>query len=390
MTLTAVTNARLILHDGVRHGALVFEDDEITSIIEGEHPALPESVDCLDAGGRHLAAGLVDVHVHGGGGFDLMTDDVERVRSYARWVTAHGVTSYLVSTSGPDHATIVSRLRAVAPAVGVAPGAARVLGFHLEGPYINPARRGAFDPRWLRTPSASEYRALSEAADGEVRQVTLAPELPGAETLIDAVLDSGAVAAIGHTDASYDEAMRGIARGISHVTHCFNAMRPFGHRDAGCLGAILGSDAVTAELIGDGAHVAYEAARVLVRAKGVENVVLVTDAMPLAGTPDGETEWAGMQVVVEGGKAVRKADGVIVGSVMTLDRMVRNAARHLAVPLEEAFAMASAHPAEAMRAGDRYGTLAPGFAADFILLDDELRVTETWVAGQRVYRRESG
>jgi N-acetylglucosamine-6-phosphate deacetylase len=384
MTRRAIVNARLVLADGVRDGGLLLDGGRIAALLSPVQ-APPGGVDVTDAGGRYIAPGLIDVHVHGGGGFDLMTDDVEQVRGYARWIASRGVTSFLVSTSGRDHAQIIARLRALAPAVGVEPGAARVLGFHLEGPYINPVRKGAFNAKWLRRPSADEYREMCDASGGSIRQMTLAPELPGADALIDAVVASGATAAIGHTDATYDEAMRAIERGATHVTHCFNAMRPFGHRDPGVLGAVMTSDAVTAELIGDGAHVDYAAGRVLVRAKGAARVVLITDGMPLAGTDDGESEWEGARIRVEGGKAVRVSDGTIIGGVITLDQTLRNAVAHLAVPLHDAVAMASANAARAMRVAGRYGALSPGRAADFIVLDEDLRVAETWVAGERVY-----
>ncbi|HLB23711.1 MAG TPA: N-acetylglucosamine-6-phosphate deacetylase, partial [Dehalococcoidia bacterium] len=305
---TAITNARLILDDAVRDGALLIDGDRITAVLP-PGDALPTGAHVIDAGGRYLAPGLIDVHVHGGGGFDLMSDDPDQVRGYARWVATRGVTGFLISTSGADHAQILLRLRALAPVVGPFPGGARVLGFHLEGPYINPVRKGAFPPRWLRAPSAAEYRELYDAAQGHIVQMTLAPELPGADELIDAVVASGAVAAMGHTDATYEQAMAAIDRGVTHVTHCFNAMRPFGHRDPGVLGAVMTSDAVTAELIGDGAHVDYAAARVLLRAKGTDRVALITDGMPLAGTVDGDGEWEGQAIRVEGGKAVRVADG---------------------------------------------------------------------------------
>ena len=268
-------------------------------------------------------------------------------------------------------------------------GAANVVGFHLEGPYINPVRKGAFDPRWLRAPSVGEYEELFEASGGAIRQMTLAPELPGADELIRAVVASGAVAAMGHTDATYEQAMRAIDLGVTHVTHCFNAMRPFSHRDPGVLGAVMTSDAVTAELIGDGAHVDYAAARVLVRAKGARRIVLITDGMPLAGTADGEGEWEGVRIRVEGGKAVRVADGTIIGGVITLDQTVRNAAEQLEVQVHEAIAMASTNPARAMRVDGTRGAIAAGRAADFVLLDDDLQVTETWVGGERAWAAEA-
>jgi N-acetylglucosamine-6-phosphate deacetylase len=384
MTSTAIINARLVLTDGVRDGGLVFENGIIDSVLSPS-PAPPAGAAVIDARGAYVAPGLIDVHVHGGGGFDLMTDDPEQVRSYARWIATRGVTSFLISTSGRDHAEIVRRLEAVRGAIGVAPRSARALGFHLEGPYINPVRKGAFPPSWLRAPNAAEYRELFDAAGGAILQMTLAPELPGGDDLVRAVVASGAVAAIGHTDATHEQAMHAIELGATHVTHCFNAMRPFGHRDPGVLGAVMTSDAVTAELVGDGAHVDYAAARVLIRAKGAGRVVLITDAMPLAGTADGDGEWEGQAIRVEGGKAVRVADNTIIGGVITLDQTLRNAVDHMDVALHEAVAMAAMNPARAMKLGDRYGVLAPGAAADFVLFDDALRVRETWVAGERVY-----
>jgi N-acetylglucosamine-6-phosphate deacetylase len=379
----AITNARLILPDGVREGGVLNGSDRIEALLSPSEAAPPDAT-VIDARGRYVGPGLLDVHVHGGGGFDLMSDDPEQIRGYARWVAKRGVTSFLVSTSGRDHADIVRRLAAVRGAIGREPGAARALGFHLEGPYINSVRKGAFPPKWLRAPSASEYGELQAAAGGAIVQMTLAPELPGAGDLIDAVTASGAVAAMGHTDATYEQAVAAIGRGVTHVTHCFNAMRPFGHRDPGVLAAVMTSDAVTAELIGDGAHVDYAAAKVLLRTKGAERVALVTDGMPLAGTVDGDGEWEGQRIRVEGGKAVRVADGTIIGGVITLDQTLRNIVAQMGVPLHEAWSMASTVPARAMRVDDRVGALAPGLAADIVLLDDALEVTDVWVGGERV------
>lgn len=387
---TAITNVRLVLREGVASGTLLIEGERIAGVRLGAESIPPDDYALVDGRGRYCAPGLIDVHVHGGGGFDLMTDDPEQVRGYARWVAGRGVTSFLVSTSGRDHGGIMRRLQALAPLVDGVDGAAaagaqvgaRIAGFHLEGPYINPVRKGAFPPPWLRAPDAAEYGALWDASGGAIRQMTLAPELPGGDALVAAVVASGAVAAIGHTDATYEEAMRAIGRGVTHATHCYNAMRPFGHRDPGVLGAVLTSDDVTAELIGDGAHVDFAAARVLIRAKGAGKVVLITDGMPLAGTPDGTGEWEGQPIRVEGGKAVRMSDNTIIGGVITLDACVRNAVAHMDVPLHDALAMASANAARAMRLDDR-GVLEAGRLADVILLDDELRVMEVWVGGVR-------
>ncbi len=382
MTLRAWTNVRLVLRDAVRDGTLVVTNGRIAGVHTG-HCALPDGTEVVDGGGRYLAPGLIDIHVHGGGGFDLMSDNPLQIAGYARWVATRGVTSVLVSTSGRDHADIVRRLRCIAPAIGHEAGAARVLGVHLEGPYINPKRKGAFPPAWLRAPDAAEYGELVDAADGHVRQVTLAPELPGAGALIDAVLASGATAAIGHSDATYEQAVDAFARGVTHATHCFNAMRPFGHRDPGLIGAIMDAPNVTAELIGDGAHVDYHASGLLLRMKGAHGVVLITDGMPLAGTADGESVWEGQAIRVDGGKAVRVSDGTIIGGVITLDQTMRNAVQSLSTPLHDAIAMCSTNAARAIGVDGEYGSLTAGMAADFVLLDDALNVEETWVGGVR-------
>ena len=310
MTLRAFVGGRVLVDGEIVDGGVLCDGARIAEVLRAGEAA-PREAEVVDCSSMIVAPGLADVHVHGGGGHSLMTDDPDEVRAYARWVVRHGVTSFLISTSGRDHAEIVRRLRALASTVGAQPGGARVLGFHLEGPYINPVRKGAFDPRWLRAPSVREWEELREASGGAIRQMTLAPELPGVDALIEAVVRAGAVASIGHTDATYEQARRAIDLGATHVTHCFNAMRPFRHRDPGVLGAVLESDEVTAELIGDGAHVDYPSARVLLRAKGAAHVVLVTDGMPLAGTDDGEATWEGERIRVEGGKAVR-ADGTII------------------------------------------------------------------------------
>ncbi len=383
--MKAIVNARLVLSDEIEVGSILVSDGVIRQVGDFEPPP---GAEVFDAGRRYVAPGLIDIHVHGGGGHSLMTDDPREAEAYARWVTQHGVTSFLVSTAAPDQERLARRLEALAGVVGPTHGGAQVLGFHLEGPFLNPVRRGAFDPAWLRPPDARAYRELAAAARCHVRQVTLAPELPGADALIAAVLESGATPAMGHTDATYDDAKRAVKLSVRHATHVFNAMRPFGHRDPGCLGAILTEPDVTAELILDGAHVHPAAAALLVRAKGSDGVVIVTDAIPLAGAAGPAATWEGMEVRVEGGKAVR-ADGTIVGGVTTLERMVRNAIDWLGVSLPEAVRMASLNAAAVIGVDDHKGSLAAGKDADFIVLDEELRVVETCVKGEHVYTTQS-
>lgn len=379
---TAFVNARLVLPDCLAEGALLARDGRIERV--GPDVSPPPGAEVIDLDGRYLAPGFIDIHVHGGGGHSLMTDDAAEIEAYARWVVSRGVTSFLASTSAQDHAAILRRLEACLPALRPLPGAAEPLGFHLEGPFLNPQRKGAFPEAWLRAPNARDFEQYARAADGRIRQVTLAPELPGADELIAAVRRMGTVPAMGHTDATYDEAMHSFELGVSHVTHCFNAMRPFLHRDPGCLGAILTSAQVTAELIADGSHVYPAAAALLVRAKGVERTVLVTDGIPLAGLGRVDQGVWGENVRVEGSVVVR-ADGTIAGSVATLDELVRNACAWLGADLPEAVRMASLNPARVIGLEGTKGALRPGLAADLVVLDDELRVLQTYVAGERAF-----
>ena len=219
-----------------------------------------------------------------------------------------------------------------------------------------------------------------------MRIVTLAPELPGSEALIAAVVEASAVAALGHSDATYEEAQHAFALGVRHVTHCYNAMRPFQHRDPGCLAAALNSREVTVELIADGVHVHPGAMELLLRAKGVERTVLVSDGIPLAGAGDGVFDLQGEEIRVEGGVA-RRADGALAGSTATMDEAVRNAAAWLPVSRAEAVRMATLNPAAVIGLDGRKGRVAPGFDADLVVLSAELEVEMTFVAGEPAYRR---
>ncbi len=382
--LRAFTNARIVLRDRILEGTVVVEDGRIVDV---RRAPPPEGAERIDLGGRYLAPGFIDIHVHGGGGHSLMTDDPEEVRAYACWVVSRGVTSFLVSTAAPEPASLLARIRGCLPAIGPSGGGAEALGFHLEGPWINPARKGAFDERWLRPPSAEEFEAAWQAAEGHVRQVTLAPELPDADALIEAIRRVGCVPAMGHTDATYGEAITGMARGCRHVTHCFNAMRPFAHRDPGILGAVLTNGSASVELIGDGEHVDPVAARMLIHARGPDDVALITDGLSIAGMDARETVFEGMPVRVSGARAVR-ADGTIVGSVATMDQCVRNAMSLIELSLPEAVAMASSTPARVIGADRRKGAIAAGRDADFAVLDDHLQVTATYVRGERVFARD--
>ncbi|MBA4181151.1 MAG: N-acetylglucosamine-6-phosphate deacetylase [Anaerolinea sp.] len=371
-----------VLPGGIRNCDILCEGGRVTRISDAIEAA---GAGVFDAAGKTLGPGFIDVHVHGGGGHSFFTRDAARVAAYADWAPRNGVTAFLISTLGSDASATREMLEALRPVVG-REGGAEPLGFHLEGPFINPLRQGAFPREMLRNPVPGEFESFQEAASGHIRQVTLAPELPGALDLIHAVRESGAVAAMGHTDATVLEARRGFEAGIRHVTHLFNAMRPIHQREGGPIVAALLDDIVTCELICDGAHVDPELLRLAYRFLGPERTVVVTDNLHIAGTSTFSGTFAGEAIEVSGAKAVR-GDGTIVGSVATMDQHFRNVIQYLEVDLRKAFRMCAGNPARIAEAS-RKGRLEPGMDADIVVLDEGLRVEATICRGQVAWRRE--
>jgi len=372
----------LALPSGPARGDVLCEGGRIVAIGADLEPG---DARVIEAGGYTVGPGLIDIHVHGGGGHSFFTRDAARIAAYSAWAPRNGVTAFLASTVGDDPGGTAAILAALAPAVSATSGA-EMLGFHLEGPFINPARRGAFPANVLRAPALAEWTQLAEAGRGAIRQVTIAPELPGALEIIQAIAGSGAVAALGHTDATTAECAAGFDAGIRHVTHLFNAMRPIHQREGGPIVAALLDDRVTCELICDGAHVAPEPLRMAYRLLGPERAVVVTDNLHLAGVEATSGSFAGEEVVVSGAKAA-KADGTIVGSVATMDAHFRNAMHFLGIDTATAFRLCSANPARVAGVGNRKGRLEPGFDADLVVLDEHLEVRATVCRGQVAFER---
>lgn len=374
-----IRNSVLAQASGPMRADILCRDGRIIAI--GRDLADPDAT-VIDASGLTAGPGLIDIHVHGGGGHSFFTRDQERIRDYARWAPRNGVTSFLVSTVGMDADDTAGIFSALAPVVGDTEGA-EVLGFHMEGPFINPVRHGAFHSRMLRAPVREEYLRFQEAAGGHIRQVTMAPELPLALDLAVAISSSGAIPAMGHTDATVEQARAGFDSGIRHVTHLFNAMRPVHHREGGPIVAALLQDTATCELICDGAHVAVEGLQMAYRILGAARTVVVTDNLHLAGMDTASGRFAGEEVTVSGGKAA-KADGTIVGSVETMDQHFRNSMTFLGIDLGTAFRVCSTNPARVAGAANRKGHLDRGMDADIVLLDGDCRVKLTicrgWVA----------
>jgi N-acetylglucosamine-6-phosphate deacetylase len=353
----------------------------------------PRSGMSLPAGARDITAtdkiavpGFIDVHIHGAGGHDVMEGTPEAISVVARTIAAHGTTSFLATTvtaSPESTCRIVEGIsKFIAAQHATEESQAEVLGVHFEGPFISPLRRGVHPVEWIKPPSAELLDKFLRAAGGNARILTIAPEIFGAIPCIDAARKAGLVVAIGHTDATYEQARLAIAHGARHAVHVYNAMRPFSHRDAGVIGAVLTSPEVSAELIADGVHVDEPSMRILLQAKGAQGVILVSDGTSATGMPDGTYALGTLQVKVTGG-VCRNAEGKLAGSTLTLDRALRNIVA-LGAPLADAVRMLTLNPASLLGIERKKGALQIGADADVVLLDNSLHVAGVWTRGLAV------
>lgn len=342
----------------------------------------------VDCEGLTASPGFIDTHIHGFKGVDFTEADADGVLEVASELVEHGVTSFLASTVAAPREALVRACSAVKEAVSRwrPERGARVLGVHLEGPFLNPKWRGAMNESFFRKPSLEELGEYVRASGGLIRQVTVAPELEGALDFIREASGWGIVVSLGHSDATYEQAVAAVEAGARKANHIFNVMRGFHHREPGLAFALLERPEVFIEAIVDFVHLHPATVRLVADRAGAGRVVLVSDAVQAAGLPDGEYTLGGLRIVVKGGVSKLADRDTIAGSTLTMDAAVRNVAK-LGYGLREALAMASLTPARSVLAlgRDRVGALEPGFRADFVLLDEELRVRKTVVNGEVVY-----
>lgn len=354
----------------IRQGCVEIDGERVTAV--AEYPSIRD--------GHWIVPGFVDMHTHGGGGHTFTTGDPESARLAAEFHLGHGTTTLLGSLVSCPPELMRSATVAFAPLV-----AERVLaGIHYEGPYLSELRCGAQHPEYLRDADRGELTELLDAADGTVRMVTLAPERPGALDAIKLLVSRGVVAAVGHTDATYEQTRAAIDAGATVGTHVFNGMRTPHHREPGPVYALLGAPDVVCELVADGVHLHDGTLAFAAGVAGPDRTALITDAMSAAGMTDGDYELGGQDVVVTGGVArLRQPDGnpgAIAGSTLTMDAALRRAvAAGISVP--DASRMASATPARALGLDGQVGSLLPGWRADLVMLDEDLQVVRVMRAG---------
>jgi N-acetylglucosamine-6-phosphate deacetylase len=350
------------------------------------------SVEMTDLGSWCLAPGFIDLHTHGFCGYDVTTGERTDVEAMARALPRTGVTAFfptIATLDRPETRQQVQRLALAAEQQVRQTTSAAILGLRLEGPFISREKKGAQYEPGIRAPNAKELEALAAAGQGWVRIIDYAPEEDRDTRFLATVVRLGMLACIGHSTATYEQAIAAIDEGVRHCTHLFNAMSPLTHRAPGIAGALLTDPRATVEIIADGVHVHPAVIRLILAARGFRDVALITDAIAPTGLPEGEYTFVGRTVTVRDG-AVRLENGSLAGSVLTLDQAVRNIVTWTRLGWPEAIAMATHVPATIAGIAQHKGRIAPGADADLVALDEHGFVQQTWVRGHLAYQRTLG
>ncbi len=379
---TVVTARRLF--DGTKlidDPVLVVEDRRIASISTREAIAQPAGARVLDFAEATLAPSFLDIHIHGAAGHDVMEATPEALAAISGFLAQRGTGGFLATTVTAPLDVTLRALDGLAKLASqpTGRGSARLLGIHLEGPFLSHEKRGVQPAEYLLPPSISTFDKLFDAAQGHVRLMTLAPELPGAAELTAHATQRGVRVSLGHSNATAAETRAAIAAGAVSATHTFNAMRALDHREPGILGTVLTDDSLYCEMICDGVHSAPEITRLWWRAKGPERAILVTDAMSAAGMPDGEYQLGGFAVEVAHGRAMR--DGVLAGSVLTLDRALKNFLDFTGASVDQGLRLLTANPARLLGLENQAGRLAAGLPANLVAVTQEGKLIASLLNG---------
>ncbi|MGW7515115.1 N-acetylglucosamine-6-phosphate deacetylase [Streptomyces sp. NPDC054796] len=336
--------------------------------------------DVLDLGGHWIVPGFVDMHVHGGGGASFSAGTPEEALKAIAMHRGHGTTTMVASTVTGDLADLAQQ----AGTLSELTEQGDLAGVHFEGPFISPHRCGAHEPALLRDPAPADVRKLVDAARGSARMMTLAPELPGGLDSVRLLVENGVIAAVGHTDSTYDATREAIEAGASVATHLFNAMPGLGHRAPGPIAALLEDERITVELINDGTHLHPSVLELAFGSAGASRVAFITDAMGAAGMGDGRYPLGPMEVEVKEGVARLVEGGSIAGSTLTMDRALRRAVTVDGIAVEDAVRALSANPARLLGVDDRVGSLEAGKDADLVVLDEDFALVGVMRHGEWV------
>jgi len=397
-----IHHARILTPSGwINNGSLFIKDGRIVGIDHGDGREVESNGQVtiaegpwiqIDAGGRMLLPGFIDLHVHGGGGYDVMKGSTDELYGMCRFHASRGTTSLLATTLTASHEEIISALEAAADAVQAndrEPDGAYILGVHLEGPFLNQARCGAQNPDDLREPSIEEFESFWSASQGTIKLMAIAPELPSAEEVIVHAVGRGVTVSLAHTDADYTTMKKAVEWGATQVTHLFNGMRPLHHREPGVAGAALMLDELAVELICDGHHVHPDLVKWVFNIKPEGKVIMITDSMCAAGCPNGEYFLGKLPVLMYNGQVHLKLDdgslGSLAGSSLTMIDALSRSVAFTGKEIADIVPALTVHPATQIGVQDRKGTIELGKDADIVIIDEEFQVYQTYVQGHRVY-----
>jgi len=375
---------------GTRHpvddGWLLITGKRISTYGVGEPPKdiQQTSNNIIECSHNRLLPGFIDLHTHGAAGVDFIGANPEGLQIVSQFLATHGVTGFLVTTWSASRQQIIDAIETVKQVIGREKGAL-ILGIHLEGPFINPTRAGAQSPKDIRP--AEESEVMQYLDSGLIRQITLAPEIDENRWLIKECAQRGIRISAGHTDATYADMKSAVELGVRQTTHTFNGMRGFTHREPGAVGAALEIQELSCELIADKIHVHPATIRLLVKAKGLQKVILVTDSTSGAGMPDGTFFIQGQKVIYTGGEA-RLKDGTLAGSLLTMDQALQNLVEVTEIPVEDCWVCSSRNAAAAINLEKTKGAIRAGMHADLALLDSNLQVSKTIVQGKIVFEKQ--
>lgn len=390
MTKSFIIEAKLIFTPtACLEEACVLVDQHGTIEYVGSKSNAPQrDYERISAPDLWLSPGFIDIHNHGGIGIAFGVGDklAEDLQTYAEWVLKSGVTGFVCSVAGATSDDLNQIIKAYVPILEKGTKGARALGLHLEGPFLNVEKKGAFNPKWLRPPVVEESLQYIRNGGQWIRQISLAPELPHALEVAREFRKAHITVALAHSNSDYETARAALMGDFTHVTHIFNALSEFNHRRPGALGGVLTSDEITGELIADGIHVHPGAMRLLLRTLGSKRISLITDAIPGAGLPDGDYDLIGQKIIVKDGRATLE-NGTLAGSAALMNQCVRNAHQLADASVQETIRMATYNPAHVIGMQREIGLIASGRSADLILMDQNFDVKFAMVSGEIMFNQ---
>ncbi|AVQ44519.1 N-acetylglucosamine-6-phosphate deacetylase [Clostridium botulinum] len=380
--MKAIVNGKIIVGNEILENKVLLFEKKIIDILDRDNVCLSKNDYIIDAKGLYISPGFIDVHIHGSGGKDAMDGKIESIKVISNTIAKRGVTSFLPTTMTMAKEHIYKALDVIEQAMNMDLGGAKVLGAHLEGPFINPKYKGAQKVDFIKNPSFDFIKGYENV----IKIITLAPEKDENFKFLKYIKENtDIVLSIGHSDATYEQAMAAIDNGISRATHIFNAMTPLNHRKPGIIGAIMNTD-ISCELIADNIHVHKGAINVLTKIKGKDKIILITDSMRAGCMNNGIWELGGQKVIVKNGSA-RLEDNTLAGSILTLDNAIKNMKNNIDASLCEIISMVTINPAKDINIYDKKGSIEKGKDSDIVIFDKDINISMTIVEGNIVYQK---